>query len=93
MTIELDNIGRLMKDLEKDRAEKFGELTKHLQVAGEQTNLLLQTTGFLREALAGAKTRGQWGERMAEDILRSAGLAENVNYVKQTDHRRNRVEA
>jgi DNA recombination protein RmuC len=84
MTTELDNIGRLMKDLEKDRAEKFGELAKHLQMAGEQTNLLLQTTGLLREALAGAKTRGQWGERMAEDILRAAGFAENVNYVKQT---------
>ena len=83
MTTELDNIGRLMKDLEKDRAEKFGELAKHLQVAGEQTNLLLQTTSLLKEALAGAKTRGQWGERMAEDILRAAGFVENVNYVKQ----------
>jgi len=83
MTIELDAIGRLMKDLERDRAEKFGELTRHLQVAGEQTNLLLQTTGLLKEALAGAKSRGQWGERMAEDILRAAGFVENVNYVKQ----------
>ena len=83
MTTELDKIGRLMKDLEKDRAEKFGELAKHLRIAGEQTNLLLATTGLLREALAGAKTRGQWGERMAEDILRAAGFAENVNYVKQ----------
>ncbi len=83
MTTELDSIGRLMKDLEKDRAEKFGELTRHLQMAGEQTNLLLQTTGLLKEALAGAKSRGQWGERMAEDILRAAGFAENVNYVKQ----------
>ena len=83
MNGELDNIGKLMKDLEKDRAEKFGELAKHLQVAVEQTNLLLQTTGLLREALAGTKTRGQWGERMAEDILRAAGLTENVNYVKQ----------
>ena len=83
MTTELDNIGKLMKDLEKDRAEKFGELTRHLQVTGEQTNLLLQTTGLLKEALAGAKSRGQWGERMAEDILRAAGFAENLNYAKQ----------
>jgi len=83
MTTELENIGRLMRDLEKDRAEKFGELTRHLQVAGEQTNLLLQTTGLLKEALAGAKSRGQWGERMAEDILRAAGFAENLNYAKQ----------
>ena len=27
---------------------------------------------------------GQWGERMAEDVLRLAGFVENVNYVKQT---------
>lgn len=83
MTSELDNIAGLMKELERDRVEKFGELTKHLQLAGEQTNLLLQTTGVLKEALAGTKARGQWGERMTEDILRVAGFVENVNYVKQ----------
>ncbi len=83
MTVELDNVGRLMKDLEKDRVEKFGELTKHLQLAGEQTAALLRTTGVLKEALAGAKARGQWGERMAEDILRVAGFSENINYIKQ----------
>ena len=27
--------------------------------------------------------RGQWGERMAEDVLRLAGFVENVNYRKQ----------
>ena len=27
--------------------------------------------------------RGQWGERMAEDVLRLAGFHENINYVKQ----------
>ena len=27
--------------------------------------------------------RGQWGERMAEDVLRLAGFRENINYVKQ----------
>ncbi len=36
------------------------------------------------EALANPKARGQWGERMAEDVLRLAGLVENVNYVRQT---------
>jgi len=27
--------------------------------------------------------RGQWGERMAEDVLRLAGFIEGINYVKQ----------
>jgi DNA recombination protein RmuC len=83
MNSELDSLGRLVQNLEKDRAEKFGELTRHLQVAGEQTASLLQTTGLLKEALSGSKSRGQWGERMAEDILRAAGFVENVNYLAQ----------
>jgi len=83
MTADLDNVARLVKDLEKDRAEKFGELTRHLQVTGEQTTLLAETVATLKEALAGSKARGQWGERMAEDILRVAGFVEHVNYIKQ----------
>jgi len=31
---------------------------------------------MLKEALSSTKTRGQWGERMAEDILKSLGLVE-----------------
>jgi DNA recombination protein RmuC len=83
MSLELDGVAKLVTGLEKDRAEKFGELTRHIQVAGEQTTLLMKTTALLREALAGSKSRGQWGERMAEDILRAAGFLENVNYLIQ----------
>lgn len=80
----LEKVSNLMVDLERDRIEKFGQLSRHLQVAGEQTTALMQTTQALREALASTKVRGQWGERMAEDVLRIAGFIENVNYLKQT---------
>lgn len=83
MTAKLENVSTLMKDLEKDRSEKFGQLAGHLQTAGQQTQALLQTTNSLREALSSTKARGQWGERMAEDVLRLAGFIENVNYLKQ----------
>lgn len=43
----------------------------------------MKTTNMLREVLANTKARGQWGERMAEDILRTAGFIENMNYLKQ----------
>jgi DNA recombination protein RmuC len=76
MTSELNTISNLINELEKDRVEKFGEL------AG-QTKDLSQITKKLHEALASTKVRGQWGERMAEDILRLAGFIENVNYLKQ----------
>ncbi|MGB9894056.1 MAG: DNA recombination protein RmuC, partial [Candidatus Saccharicenans sp.] len=49
-----------------------------------QTDKLQETTSQLRQALAGAKTRGQWGERMAEDILRLMGFMEGFNYQKQS---------
>ncbi len=83
MNHDLENLSSLVKELEKDRAVKFGELARQLKFAQEQTEALFQTTNSLREALSSTKARGQWGERMAEDVLRLAGLEENVNYLKQ----------
>ncbi|OGQ05527.1 MAG: hypothetical protein A2026_14910 [Deltaproteobacteria bacterium RBG_19FT_COMBO_46_12] len=83
MTSKLEEVSKLMKDLEVDRGQKFGELTNQLKTANEQTTALMQTANALREALASTKVRGQWGERMAEDVLRCAGFIENVNYLKQ----------
>jgi DNA recombination protein RmuC len=51
--------------------------------AGARAAELSETTQALREALASGKARGQWGERMAEDVLRAAGLAEGVSYRRQ----------
>jgi DNA recombination protein RmuC len=83
MTSKLEDASRLMKELEKDRVKKFEQLANQLNTATQQTSALMQTTNLLREALASTKARGQWGERMAEDVLRVAGLIENVNYLKQ----------
>lgn len=83
ITKELEHVAKVANDLEKDRVQKFGELTSHLKSAGEQTQHLMQTTEALRQALASTKVRGQWGERMAEDVLRMAGFIENFNYTKQ----------
>ena len=83
MTVELEKVSTLMKDLEKDRVEKFGQLSSQLRITNEQTTVLMKTTSSIREALASTKTRGQWGERMAEDVFRLAGFVENINYVKQ----------
>ena len=83
MNSALENVSRLMKELETDRVQKFGELASQLKATGEQTAALMQSTQALREALASTKARGQWGERMAEDVLRLAGFVEGVNYWKQ----------
>ena len=83
MNTELENVTIFMQGLEKDRVEKFGVLASQLKTAGEQTAALVQVTATIREALASTKVRGQWGERMAEDVLKLAGFVEKINYLKQ----------
>lgn len=83
MNSELTKVSNLVGTFEKDREQKFGELATHLKNTNEQTAALTQVTNTLSEALSSTKVRGQWGERMAEDILRIAGFIENINYLKQ----------
>jgi DNA recombination protein RmuC len=83
LSSRLDQVQTFMHSLEADRERKFGELTEQLSLQHEGVTSLMQTTQSLREALSSTKARGQWGERMAEDVLRLAGFVENVNYRKQ----------
>ncbi|HEV7526430.1 MAG TPA: DNA recombination protein RmuC [Acidimicrobiia bacterium] len=83
MTGELGKVSDLVRELEHDRHKAFGELTNELQRQHEGMNRLSEHTHQLREALASSKVRGQWGERMAEDVLQLAGFLEGVNYRKQ----------
>ena len=73
----------LVTDFSKDREKKYGELSSQLKATAEQTGKLQETTNQLHTALASTTMRGQWGERMAEDILRLVGFIEDVNYRKQ----------
>jgi DNA recombination protein RmuC len=80
MRDELARLNRLVEEVERERREHVGELSSQLQAAGRQTQVLAETTQSLREALSSTTARGQWGERMADDVLRLAGLVEGVNY-------------
>ncbi len=82
--LELRRVGDLVSNLQKERAEQAGQLSTGLEQAMKVTSALAETTSSLRQALASPKARGQWGERMAEDVLRAAGFLEGANYLKQT---------
>lgn len=81
---ELANVSELVRQLGTSSTRSFGEVAAALNAHAETTAGLASTAQGLREALASSKTRGQWGERMAEDVLRLAGFKEHVNYTKQT---------
>ena len=84
MRAELTKLSEMVTTLGRSSAENFGQDTNTLHAHAEIANTLADPTRALREALANPQARGQWGERMAEDVLRLAGFVENVNYRKQT---------
>jgi DNA recombination protein RmuC len=65
-----------LRRLEDSLARTHGELRQQLRTTNEQT-------AALRDVLVSPASRGQWGERLADDVLRAAGLVEGVSYVKQ----------
>ena len=79
----MNEVQGTIKEFESDRVKKFGELSSQLKSTAEQTERLRDTTDQLRSALASKDVRGQWGQRMAEDVLRLVGFIEGINYQKQ----------
>jgi len=80
----LAQLSELVGELSRGSAQRFGQVDESLRTHAEVANHLADTTQALRDALSNPQARGQWGERMAEDVLRLAGFVEHVNYRKQT---------
>src|SRR3989338_4391184 len=82
MTEQLKQSETLIRGFEAERREKYGFLEKSLKDATETTGKLAVSTEGLRALLDNSRARGQWGERMADDILMASGLQENIQYIK-----------
>ena len=80
MRTELARLTDLLVSVEAERREQSGALSAQLAEAGRNTRALAESTQSLREALSSTTARGQWGERMADDVLRLAGFVDGVNY-------------
>lgn len=72
-----------IRDLEQDRIKKFGQLAQALEQHREQTQELKISTQQLAAVLSNNQARGEWGERIIEDLLTANGLVEGVHYLKQ----------
>ena len=82
----LTEMDRTLSDV-KEKIEAVGrgniEVTTLIKKHEDVTLRLNNTTEHLKQALASSKKRGEWGERMAEDIINLVGMVEGVNYIKQ----------
>lgn len=81
---EIDTRQEEIRNLEKDRNKKFGEISAAIEEHKKITAELKVTTDSLSRVLSNNQIRGSWGERIIEDILTSAGLLENIHYERQT---------
>jgi DNA recombination protein RmuC len=83
MNDELQRLSKVVTDLEAARERKMGELSAQLATAAEHATQLKGATDNIWAALSNTTARGQWGERMAEDILQLVGMKNGINYQKQ----------
>ena len=77
------NLGDMKKTL-KSLHDQSVKLTGNLETSSKETQKLQESTSKLREILSSSQKRGQWGERMVEDILDFIGFMKDKNYVKQS---------
>lgn len=80
MKDEMKRVEAIMKDIGDGNIK----IDSRLEHAATVIKDLGETAGNLCNALASNSRRGEWGERMAEDVLRFSGLIEGINYIKQT---------
>tara|TARA_B100001250_G_scaffold306673_1_gene268552 strand:+ start:7066 stop:8154 length:1089 start_codon:yes stop_codon:yes gene_type:complete len=79
----IDNVLREMKIDLKNLSDNTIALKSQIEESRKSLGDLSDTTFQLRQILSSSQSRGQWGERMVEDILNFIGLSEGLNYKKQ----------
>jgi DNA recombination protein RmuC len=89
-----DSISQTLTTIKDAMEKKIGELDQELRDlrennrsqfdnVGKAVETLSRRTENLNEVLSNSQKRGQWGERLAEDMLRAAGFVDGINYTKQ----------
>ena len=76
VTKRLNELNTELQNLRESSSRQYGSVE-------EAVSALAKRTDNLKDILSNSQKRGQWGERLAEDILRSAGFVEGKNYSKQ----------
>jgi len=76
VTKRLNELNAELQNLRESSSRQYGSVE-------EAVSALAKRTDNLKDILSNSQKRGQWGERLAEDILRSAGFVEGKNYSKQ----------
>ncbi len=80
----LDKTEQQIRQMEKERREAFGSLTRHLETLTSSEHELRQETQRLVNALRRPEVRGQWGEMTLKRLAELAGMVEHCDFDTQT---------
>lgn len=72
-----------LRELEKERKEAYGSLTKHLETMAQTQTMLQGETRNLVQALRRPEVRGQWGEMTLKRLAELAGMVEYCDFYEQ----------
>lgn len=82
-----DEISRIVKDLEeymkgaeKERIDTYSSLKTSVEESRKVAEKLSVSTEGLKKVLSDNQVRGQFGEQVAEDLLKMAGFVKGVDY-------------
>ena len=77
---EISQSNKKLENAERERIGSFHELKKEVESQSEITRQLSATTENLRKVLSDNQLRGQFGEQVAENLLKMAGFVRGVDY-------------
>jgi len=77
---ELKNRDDKLSDAEKARISSFSELKTELENQRRISEQLTVTTDNLKKVLSNNQLRGQFGEQVADDLLKMSGFVNGVDY-------------
>lgn len=79
---EIKQNNKKVEDSDKDRVGSFRALKQALEGNKTITEQLSATTEGLKKILSNNQLRGQFGEQVAEDLLRMSGFVNEIDYLK-----------
>ena len=79
----LDRTEQQIRDIEQERREAYGALTRHLQGLAEAHAALHGETRNLVQALRRPEVRGQWGELTLRRLVELAGMVDQCDFYEQ----------
>ena len=78
---ELESANKDLQKAEKDRIGSYSALKQELESNKELINQLVVTTDALKKVLSNNQLRGQFGEQVADDLLKMSGFVKGIDYV------------